>query len=568
MNCKHKTKCFIILPILVLSVLMTGCYENAWENHATQDKLLKSDLVEAIGSKAELSTFLSMLKKTGYDELLKTSNEFTVFAPTNAAWSGVDTSNVDVMRKLVGSLIVYKFYATDNENLYKSIKSVNGKNIFYEPNTQTFNGAKIITADVRSANGIIHITDKIVERKNNIWEYLSGNSDYLQSQYIKSLNDSVMDPEKSVAIGVNAEGNIKYDTIWKNINNFLQKYPLDIEDSVFTYIVVENDGFNTLYNKYKNYFQMGTPAQTDSITRFNVCQDFVIRGIVDITLSDTLTDVDGVKIPVKNAIIQSTYNASNGRVYIIKESNIRLKDKIKPIIIQGENYNKASDANYVFTRYKRWAQGERDIVLSCSESQSDSLWRKVPLAPDIVVKKDSVASKTYVINSGLIANVTNFYIEYKTNVNSANYDIYYVAYDDIADHFDPTYTSFGVYKVIQKLFISLPGKDPLKYGNIPDINGVVNKNGVVNNYLGDSRCFVGEDLAGVHKETKLKQWSLVTGTQLIESANTSTDSGIMAVTKTGTLTIWLCNTARSNAARNQGLLFLDYIKLVPRITEE
>ena len=214
-----------MIPVLALSMLMSGCYENAWENHVTQDKLLKSDLVEAISTKLELSTFYAMLKKTGYDQLLKTSNDFTVFAPTNTAWSGVDTTNVDKMTKLVGTLIVYKSYFTDDANLYKKVTSVNGKNIFYDVSTQSFNGAKIITADIRSANGVIQITDKIVERKNNIWEYLSENTDYLQYNYINSLNSRIMDPEKSVAVGVDAAGKIKYDTVWKNINNFLQKYP-------------------------------------------------------------------------------------------------------------------------------------------------------------------------------------------------------------------------------------------------------------------------------------------------------------------------------------------------------
>jgi len=544
-----------MIPLLAFSLLITGCYENAWENHLSQDELLKSDLVEAIASKAELSTFYAMLKKTGYDEVLKTSNSFTVFAPTNTAWSETDTSNVDLMRKLVGTLIVYKSYFSDDEKLYKSLKSVNGKNIYYTAETQTFNGAKIITADMRSANGVTHITDKIVERKSNIWEFISVRTAYLQNDFIKSLNTSIMDPEKSVAVGVDAAGKIKYDTIWKDINNFLEKYPLNNEDSIQTYIVIENDGFNMLYNKYKNYFQMQTVLKTDSITRFNVCQDFVFKGIIDITKFDTLTNVDGVKVPVGNAVIQETYDASNGRVYVIKESNIRLKDKIKPIVIQGEAYSRATDANYVFTRYKRWAQGERDVALSCAETQSDTLYRRT------TGLKDSIVSKTYFVNSGLVSNVANFYIEYKTNVNSANYDIYYVAYDDIADHFDPTYTNFGVYKIVQKLFISMPGAGSLKYGILD------NARGVANNYLGETRCFVGEGRAGVRELTKLKQWDLITTTQLL-SAPVSTGMDVMSVTRTGTLTMWLCNTARSNTANRQGLLFLDYIMLVPRIIEE
>jgi len=177
------------------------------------------------------------------------------------------------------------------------------------------------------------------------------------------------------------------------------------------------------------------------------------------------------------------------------------------------------------------------------------------------IRKDSVVSKTYYINSGLVANTANFYIEYKAEVNSANYDVYYVAYDDISSHFDHTYTSYGVYKVVQKLFVSMPGYPVLKHGTTD------NSYGVANNYLGELRCFVGQTLAGYHELTKLKQWDLVVSTQLISAQVNSAAGEIMTVPRTGTMTMWLCNTARSNAASRQGLLFLDYILLVPRITE-
>ena len=557
MNCKQISKYIVKIPLLAFIMLMTGCYDTAWENHLTEDQLLKLNLTDAIELNAELSTFSSMLKKTGYDEVLKMPNSLTVFAPTNAAWSGIDTTDVDQMRKLVGTLIIYKSYTTENDELYKSIKSINGKNIVYDSGLQTFNGAKIITSDICVANGVIQITDKIVERKNNIWEFLTDKTDNLQYQFINSLNTKVMDPDKSIATGVDpATGKIKYDTVWKNINNFLQKYPIDNEDSVYTYVVVENTGFNMLYNKYKNYFKMNTDAQTDSTTRFNVCQDFVFKGRIDITKSDTLTNVDGVKVPVKNATILETYNTSNGRVYVINESNIRLKDKIKPIYIEGEAYNKATDASLVFTRYKRWAMGGYDVALAGGESQTDTLYSH------LTGLKDSIVTKTYFINANLVANVANFYLEYKTKVNSANYDVYYVAYDDIADHFDPSYTNFGVYRVIQKLFFSMPGAKVLDYG-ITD-----NTRGVANNYLGDSRCFIGEGKAGVKELTKLKQWNLFTPTQIRNTRVSTSDADVMTVPKTGELTMWLCNTARSNASSRQGLLFLDYILLVPRIIEE
>jgi uncharacterized surface protein with fasciclin (FAS1) repeats len=556
MNCNSIFKSIFILPLLAVSLLMTGCYETMWEDHVEKEKLLNSNLMEAIRMKPELSTFASLLKKTGYDLVLVQGNSYTVLAPTNTGWTDIDTTNVDQVRKLIGSLIVLKSYTTKDDQLYKSVKSISGKNIFYDTDTQTFNGAKIVAADINVSNGIIQIMDKVVERKNNIWEYLSENINYSQYTYINSLNTKVMDTEKSVAVGVEAStGKTKYDTVWTNTNSFLKKYPLDNEDSIYTYVVVEQSGFDLLYNKYKNYFNLSTPAKTDSITRFNVCQDFVFKGLVDITKFDTLTNVDGVKVPFKNVLVSKSYNTSNGRVYVINESNIKLKEKIKPIYIEGENFTSTTDVNYVFTRYKRQARGERDVTLACRETQSDTLYRK------LTGKRDSIVSKTYSIKSDFYKDAVNFYIEYKAKVNSANYDVYYVAYDDISDHFDYTYTSFGVYKVIQKLFMSLPGASPLKYG-------ITNNNrGVANNFLGDNICFVGQGLAGRKELTKLKRYNLTATTQYVGTPITTAGSDILTIPNTGELTMWLCNTSRSNAANLQGLLFLDYIVLVPRINE-
>lgn len=547
---------------LVLFMLMfTGCYDAIWNQHTGKDVAVDKTLLSVVAQTPELSEYYSLLKKTGYATILENPNGYTVFAPENSAWNSLDTSDIEAMTKLVGMTVAYQTYFSDNDLLYAGIKSLSGKNIFFDTISNTFNGARLLTTDVPATNGVLHTTDNVLERKESIWSYLKSKVGYKQIDFIRSLNRQVMDAEKSVAIGVYADGRTKYDTIWTNVNSFLGSYPLDNEDSLYTYVVVLNSGFDLLYNKYKGYFRSSTESKTDSTTRHNVCQDFVFKGDIDISTMDTLENVDGVKIPLKGAVISESYSASNGKVYVIDQSNVRLKDKIKPIRIEGEHYLASSSSNHVFTRYKRWASGERDIAVSCSETQTDTLWRNMPLITGDIRRRDSIASKTYSISSNLVANVANFFVEFQTKVNSANYDVYYVAYDDFADHFDPTFTSFGVYKVTQKLFASMPGSTKLSKGT------ALSTAEVTNNHLGGTTCFVGVTNAGSHELTKLKKWSLVETTQLINAPLTSTDADIMTVPQTGTMTLWLCNTARSNASSKQGLLFLDYILLVPRISE-
>jgi hypothetical protein len=67
----------------------------------------------------------------------------------------------------------------------------------------------------------------------------------------------------------------------------------------------------------------------------------------------------------------------------------------------------------------------------------------------------------------------------------------------------------------------------------------------------------------------MKQWTLSSDVnQYIDTPVTTPDASIMEVDRVGELTMWLCNTARSNATSAQGMLFLDYIKLVPKLPEE
>ena len=205
-------------------------------------------------------------------------------------------------------------------------------------------------------------------------------------------------------------------------------------------------------------------------------------------------------------------------------------------------------------RFKRWASGEKDIMLNCRFVQSDVIHVTGSKGQDSTYTQ----SKTfYWDNNGALANTQNFHIKYQTSVNSVDYEIRYVAYDDIDWHFsDPNH----IFRFEQKLFVSMPGEPELGYSTA---------NGVINNYLGDKVAFVSQDTAGIHKERVMRKWDLVNNTtQYISKPIEKDDSGIMSVPASGKLTMWLCNTARTNATSAQGMLFLDYILLVPKLPAE
>ena len=536
----------------------TACSENEWDDHVKgTDDTSKSDLLEQIKSNPDLSVFARLIEKTGYDLLLEEASNFTVFAPRNSAWDGIDTTNTTALRKIIAYQIAYGKSISTDAAIHSKLKMINTKYIRFDASSQTLEGAKIVSADQAAGNGVVHVTDKLFDLKENVFDYIiSKYKDYKQVQYLEGMNTKVMDTDKSVQIGVDANGQLVYDTVWVDVNPFLTKYPINNEDSLVTYVLLEDDGFNFLKDKYMPYFKQQVDSLTEPLSKKNVCQDMVIslNKVVDLTAVDTVLNVDDVKVPINRANIKATYEASNGRVYVISKSNILLKEKIKPVRIEGENYSSSTSKSNLYVRFKRWASGEKDIMLNCRFVQSDVIHVTGSKGQDSTY----IQSKTfYWDNNGALANTQNFHIKYQTSVNSVDYEIRYVAYDDIDWHFsDPNH----IFRFEQKLFVSMPGEPELGYSTA---------NGVINNYLGDKVAFVSQDTAGIHKERVMRKWDLVNNTtQYISKPIEKDDSGIMSVPASGKLTMWLCNTARTNATSAQGMLFLDYILLVPKLPAE
>ena len=569
-----SVKKYIFSMICAATALFFGCQDKQWDEHnKISDADVSGSLLEALQNNPQCSNFYEAVIKSGYGDFLAQDVSFTVLVPDNNAWQGVDMNNEAALKKIVSNHIAYGRFLDSNPELRQHLQMINTKVIRYDEQNH-FNGAKITLPDQPAGNGVFHVIDKIIDVRMNIWEYVSS-IECEQINFIHSINHQEMDTLRSIKTGIDAMGRPIYDPVWVNVNNFLRATQLDNENEEFTYLVLSDDGFEHLYNKYHPFCVLTTDEKTDSLTRFNVCRDFVFKGISDITQFDTLTNILGVKVPVKNVNIQERYDASNGRVYLIDKSDILLREKIKPVLIEGENYNRSYNNHYVFVRNRTWASNLGDIVMSDRASQSEQF-----IVPNIM-GEDSIVTLTHTFlsigdrgggNGVVYANATNFWVEFKAQVYSTGYKIHYLAYDDMSEHIRNVNISRAgtstviaqvqhIYRPEQKLFVSMPGRPVLRRGS--ETSSIQ----IANNYLGNATCFVALDTAGIKKERVMRQWRLNNedARQDINEPIVSDNAEIMQVDRTGLLTIWLCNTTRSNAT---GPLFLDYIKLVPVLPEE
>ncbi|MDR1672123.1 MAG: fasciclin domain-containing protein [Bacteroidales bacterium] len=580
-----KNSTIAVALVVLAGLAIAACQEQQWDEHGkTTVEGVDGTLLQALQANPEAAKFCEALEKTGYSALLAEGNNFTVFVAGNDAWAGVDMNDVENLRVLVANQIAYEKHLTSDATLHALLQLASGKVLNYT-RSNSFNGAAIVSGDYVATNGVYHMTDKLINVSLNIWEYIQTLETNNQVQYISGLTVRAMDDDRSHQTGVNqATGRPEYDTVWTRRNNFLlQTVRLDDESQLLTYVVLKNDGFDSLVTKFKPFFVLdgANGERTDSLTKAQICSDFAFAGIVDIAAQDTIININDVKVPFSSAIIEGNYyEASNGRVYVIDQSNILYREKFKPLVIQGENFTRADRISFTYVRGRTWADQGADMMLYSGQTQSDSIHYLSRLTgTDSVVWKQKIFSAGD-HNTGL--NNINSWVEYKQPVNSVNYKIHYLAYDDRSDHrvaaskgdsikfYPSSPDSMHIMRLYQKFFISLPGRAVLSKGAASSNNAAI-----LNNYLGNTTCFVAVDTAGIMKERIMSKWTLnlsATAPQTLAARVTATDADVLAVPSTGVLTMWLCNTANRAEGvqeyQNQGFLFMDYIKLTPVLPAE
>lgn len=134
-----------------------------------QDKTI----VEIAASNKDFSTLVSLVKAAGLVETLSSTGPFTVFAPTNAAFSKVPKAILDKLGKnpealkkvLTYHVVAGKVMAADVLKLKDGtkVKSVEGAEIRVgNKHGVTVDKAKVIKTDIEASNGVIHVIDSVI----------------------------------------------------------------------------------------------------------------------------------------------------------------------------------------------------------------------------------------------------------------------------------------------------------------------------------------------------------------------------------------------------------------------
>lgn len=162
-----------LLLTLAAAAVFTACKDD-------NPSVLPNNITDVAANTAQLSTLLEAVKYAGLENVLngETAGEFTVFAPTNAAFTALLTSLgatklTDVPSTTVRDILLYHVVSGRVTSSQLATGYVNSSLNFTGTTSPVslfvnlasgvkINEASVSTADVSADNGVVHIVDKVL----------------------------------------------------------------------------------------------------------------------------------------------------------------------------------------------------------------------------------------------------------------------------------------------------------------------------------------------------------------------------------------------------------------------
>ncbi|KAM9801696.1 periostin, osteoblast specific factor b [Neosynchiropus ocellatus] len=145
--------------------------------------------------------FLSLMETAGLTEVLRQEGDFTLFAPSDKAFEGLSTSDMELLKSDMNALRTILLYhinggifiggglETGVTNLLKSLQGSNLRVIFAN-NTMQVNSVQVPESDIMATNGVVHFVNRLLYPADvpvgnqNLLTLLKRLIRYIQIQYI------------------------------------------------------------------------------------------------------------------------------------------------------------------------------------------------------------------------------------------------------------------------------------------------------------------------------------------------------------------------------------------------
>ena len=133
---------------------------------------MKKDVVDVTVENGSFTTLVAAVKAAGLVDTLKGKGPFTIFAPTDAAFSKLPDGTVEMLLKpenkekltavLTYHVVAGKIMAKEVAKL-DSAKTLQGQSVMIKTNMGVMvNDANVMMPDVKASNGVIHVIDTVL----------------------------------------------------------------------------------------------------------------------------------------------------------------------------------------------------------------------------------------------------------------------------------------------------------------------------------------------------------------------------------------------------------------------
>lgn len=175
-----------LMAASVSSVLLVACQSKQTESatssvaetpalggqSAVKDDASEKNVVQVAVGSADHSTLVTAVKAADLVDALSNAGPFTVFAPTNAAFSKLPEGTVESLLKpekkndlqnILQYHVAVGVYQLENLNDGQKLGMVNGDNVTFvvKDGRVTINGAAIV-GTVKASNGMVYVIDNVL----------------------------------------------------------------------------------------------------------------------------------------------------------------------------------------------------------------------------------------------------------------------------------------------------------------------------------------------------------------------------------------------------------------------
>ena len=176
-------KLFVVLAILFIGILIAGCTSQPPAPVVTPTPTpvptavptiapVQKTIFDTAAADGRFTTLVAAVQAANLNGTLNGTGPFTVFAPTDDAFKKLPNGTVatllktpegDLKQILLYHVVSGNLMAADLMNL-SYVKTVQGDNVTLTTvnGTLMVNGAKVIIADIKATNGVIHVIDTVI----------------------------------------------------------------------------------------------------------------------------------------------------------------------------------------------------------------------------------------------------------------------------------------------------------------------------------------------------------------------------------------------------------------------